>query len=108
MPMLKYIIQNAVQPELRLLRGKTIECISLIGLAVGRDKFLVDCGEIMQLLLKSQTQEAQDETADDDPQVRSHENIMMIFSKTNISAYVVSTQQVEHDLCSCFFLEVNF
>ena len=70
MPMLKYIIKNAVQPELRLLRGKTIECISLMGLAVGRDKFLVDCGEIMQLLLKSQTQEAQDETADDDPQVK--------------------------------------
>ena len=68
--MLKYIIQNAVQPELRLLRGKTIECMSLIGLAVGRGKFLVDCGEIMQLLLKSQTQEAQDETADDDPQVK--------------------------------------
>lgn len=69
MPMLKYIIQNAVQHELRLLRGKTIECVSLIGLAVGRDKFLADCSEVMQLLLKSQTQEAQDETADDDPQV---------------------------------------
>ena len=38
MPCLKYIVQNATGPELRLLRGKTIECISLIGLAVGRDK----------------------------------------------------------------------
>ena len=90
--MLKYIIQNAVQPELRLLRGKTIECISLIGLAVGRDKFLVDCGEIMQLLLKSQTQEAQDETADDDPQVRDHEYIQIVLSKTKYSCfYGVST-----------------
>ena len=36
---MKYIIQNANTPELRLLRGKTIECISLIGLAVGAEKF---------------------------------------------------------------------
>lgn len=38
MPFLKYIVQNATSTELRLLRGKTIECISLIGLAVGREK----------------------------------------------------------------------
>lgn len=31
-------LSNAVQKELRLLRGKTIECISLIGLAVGKEK----------------------------------------------------------------------
>jgi hypothetical protein len=37
-PCLKYIVQHAVSPELKLLRGKTIECISLIGLAVGKDK----------------------------------------------------------------------
>ena len=38
MPCLKYIVQNANTTELKLLRGKTIECISLIGLAVGADK----------------------------------------------------------------------
>uniref|UniRef100_A0A3P9P6W6 Karyopherin (importin) beta 3 n=1 Tax=Poecilia reticulata TaxID=8081 RepID=A0A3P9P6W6_POERE len=38
MPSLKHIVENGVQKELRLLRGKTIECISLIGLAVGKDK----------------------------------------------------------------------
>merc|ERR1711963_1354394 len=32
MPCLKYMIGNALTPELRLLRGKTIECVSLIGL----------------------------------------------------------------------------
>ena len=37
-PKLKYIIDNAVTPELRQLRGKTLECVSLIGLAVGHDK----------------------------------------------------------------------
>lgn len=38
MPSLKDIVEKAVQKELRLLRGKTIECISLIGLAVGKEK----------------------------------------------------------------------
>lgn len=40
MPKLKYIFVNATIPDLRLLRGKTIECISLIGLAVGKEKVL--------------------------------------------------------------------
>ena len=38
MPYLKEIIRNTVAPELKLLRGKTIECISSIGLAVGQEK----------------------------------------------------------------------
>lgn len=38
MPCLKYIITNATQQEHKLLRGKTIECVSLIGLAVGTEK----------------------------------------------------------------------
>lgn len=66
MTCLKFIIQNAVKPELRLLRGKTIECVSLIGLAVGRDKFFKDAGEVMELLLKSQTDEP---LSEDDPQL---------------------------------------
>lgn len=38
MPSLKYIMAQATAKEYRLLRGKTIECISLIGLAVGQEK----------------------------------------------------------------------
>lgn len=38
MPSLKFIIQSAITPEYRLLRGKTIECVSFIGLAVGSEK----------------------------------------------------------------------
>nr|CAG4651581.1 EOG090X00U8 [Triops cancriformis] len=67
MPCLKYIIQHAVTPELRLLRGKTIECVSLIGLAVGAEKFTRDASEVMDMLLKTQTEGG--EMADDDPQV---------------------------------------
>lgn len=36
-----------------MLRGKTIECVSLIGLAVGREVFAADAKEIMQILLSA-------------------------------------------------------
>ncbi|XP_049800660.1 importin-5 [Schistocerca nitens] len=65
MPCLKYIIQNANSEELKTLRGKAIECVSLIGLAVGPEKFMRDASEVMDLLLKTQTT---GELADDDPQ----------------------------------------
>lgn len=67
MPCLKYIIESATSQELRLLRGKTIECVSLIGLAVGREKFMVDASGVMDMLLKSQTDGNM--MADDDPQL---------------------------------------
>ncbi|XP_046853290.1 importin-5-like [Xenia sp. Carnegie-2017] len=67
MPTLKYVVENAVSKDLRLLRGKTIECISLIGLAVGHDKFLQDCNDVMQLLLKTQTE--MENIEPDDPQL---------------------------------------
>ncbi|KAH8867942.1 Importin-5 [Schistosoma japonicum] len=68
MPVLKYIMENAVHKDLRLLRGKTIECISLIGLAVGKEKFIQDVGPVMNLLLQSQTQPDSESSDEDDPQ----------------------------------------
>lgn len=65
MPCLKYIIENATSEELRMLRGKTIECVSLIGLAVGRETFLPDASAVMDLLLKTHTE---GNLSDDDPQ----------------------------------------
>eukprot|EP00794_Sanderia_malayensis_P010931 gene10931-12092_t len=65
MPSLKYIFENAVSKEYRLMRGKCIECISLIGLAVGNEKFLPDASAVMQLLLK--TQSGIEELEVDDP-----------------------------------------
>jgi len=67
MPCLIYMIGNANTEDLRLLRGKTIECVSLIGLAVGGEKFSPDASEVMNLLLASQTKG--EELADDDPQM---------------------------------------
>jgi len=67
MPSLKYIFQNAIAKDYRLLRGKAIECISLIGLAVGAEKFIADARDVMELLLKTQIEIEQMEA--DDPQI---------------------------------------
>ena len=49
MPQLKYLFKNAVSPDYRMLRGKTMECISLIGLAVGKEKVRVLLAFFMNL-----------------------------------------------------------
>lgn len=47
-----------------MLRGKSVECISLIGVAVGKTRFMPDAQEIMMHMMQTQsTLEA------DDPQV---------------------------------------
>ena len=61
MHLLKNIIQNA--SHLRLLCGRAIECVSLIGRAVGAEKFTQDISEVMDTLLTIQTE------GDDDPQL---------------------------------------
>lgn len=65
MPCLKYIIENGNTEELKMLRGKTIECVSLIGLAVGAEKFISDASDVMDMLLKTHTE---GDLPDDDPQ----------------------------------------
>lgn len=68
MPCLKFIIKEATdKDDLRLLRGKAIECVSLIGMAVGKEKFCSDASEVMQMLLATQTGDLK--LADDDPQL---------------------------------------
>lgn len=65
MPPLKYILENSNVDNLKLLRGKTIECISLIGLAVGKETFQGDANEIMRILLSAGVSFAES----DDPQI---------------------------------------
>lgn len=66
MPLLKTVLMNApLTKEYRLLRGKAMECISLIGVAVGKDKFLQDAKDVMELMMKTQTTTLDN----DDPQV---------------------------------------
>lgn len=51
-PLMKDIIQKAVAAEEKTCRGKAIECISIIGLSVGKDLFLEDAKECMNALLQ--------------------------------------------------------
>ena len=65
MPGLKGLLQSAQGKDYRMLRGKAMECISLIGVAVGKERFGPDAKEVMEILIKTQTS-----TLDpDDPQV---------------------------------------
>ncbi|EYU39259.1 hypothetical protein ABFS82_04G225100 [Erythranthe guttata] len=63
MPYLKAILVNATDKSNRMLRAKAMECISLVGMAVGKDKFKEDAKQVMEVLMSLQG--AQMET--DDP-----------------------------------------
>jgi HEAT repeat protein len=65
-PGLKDLLRKPGGKELRMLRGKAMECVSLIGVAVGKEKFGPDAKEVMELLI--QTQQGVELDADD-PQV---------------------------------------
>lgn len=47
MPYLKAILVNANDKANRMLRAKAMECISLVGMAVGKDKFRDDAKQVM-------------------------------------------------------------
>ncbi|TPX30988.1 hypothetical protein SmJEL517_g05575 [Synchytrium microbalum] len=64
MPLLIGALRQATQKELRLLRGKAMECASLIALAVGKDMFAPNAAELIDLLKTTQA----GITEQDDPQ----------------------------------------
>lgn len=47
MPLLREILQRAVDKTHWLLRAKALECISLVGMAIGRDKFRDDAHKVL-------------------------------------------------------------
>ncbi|PNH09582.1 Importin-5 [Tetrabaena socialis] len=47
MPLLMHILTSANLKEHRLMRAKALECISLVGMAVGRDKFRADARSVL-------------------------------------------------------------
>nr|XP_043633893.1 importin-5-like [Erigeron canadensis] len=54
MPYLKAILVNANDKANRMLRAKSMECISLVGMAVGKDKFKDDAKQVMDVLMALQ------------------------------------------------------
>ncbi|VDM53893.1 unnamed protein product [Angiostrongylus costaricensis] len=59
-PNLKYILLNSTADKYRILRGKTLESLSLIGVAVGKEKFHNDAIAIMDLMRDSMPSVATD------------------------------------------------
>ncbi|KAL9255453.1 Importin-5-like protein [Drosera capensis] len=54
MPYLIAILMNATDKSHRMLRAKAMECISLVGMAVGKEKFKDDARQVMEVLMKLQ------------------------------------------------------
>ncbi|XP_044979842.1 importin-5-like [Hordeum vulgare subsp. vulgare] len=54
MPYLKAILMNATDKSSRMLRAKSMECISLVGMAVGKQKFRDDAKQVMEVLMSLQ------------------------------------------------------
>jgi hypothetical protein len=53
MPGIKSIMREACAPQFELLRGKAMECVGIIGEAVGDEVFAADALEVMELLIHS-------------------------------------------------------
>jgi len=63
MPILMNILTTANDKTLRTLRAKAIECVSLVGMAVGKDRFGGDAKHVMDIFMALQNAEMED----DDP-----------------------------------------
>ena len=56
MPLLRHVLGAANDKAHALLRAKCLECISLVGMAVGRDTFREDAHAVMQFMQSLQVQ----------------------------------------------------
>merc|ERR1719440_302439 len=54
MPMLKQFVMSATGDKENKLRGKAFECMSLLGAAVGKEKFLPDAHEAISAMMNTQ------------------------------------------------------
>eukprot|EP00891_Asterochloris_glomerata_P002388 jgi/Astpho2/2388/Aster-05646 len=55
MPLLRGILSSGVSREEALLRAKALECISLVGMAVGKERFREDAHRVMELIRQLQS-----------------------------------------------------
>ena len=63
LPFLKQILVAAGAKEHRMLRAKAVECISLVGMAVGKERFAKDAKEVMDMLMQLQAGGFEDDDA---------------------------------------------
>lgn len=55
MPMLKSVLYGASSKAEQLLRAKSLECVSLVGMAVGKERFRADAQEVMAFMQQLQS-----------------------------------------------------
>ena len=55
LPFLKQVLVAAEGKDHRMLRAKAVECISLVGMAVGKERFAADAKEVMDALMHLQS-----------------------------------------------------
>ncbi|KAJ5074794.1 karyopherin (importin) beta 3 [Anaeramoeba ignava] len=81
MKYLKSILINATDEKYLVLRGKTFECVSFIALAVGKEIFIKDAFEILNLMV-----ETEKNISKEDPQldyfVHSYTNISQVLKQS--------------------------
>lgn len=53
-PLLRHILENANERSYQMMRAKALECISLVGMAVGKERFASDAAGIMQYMQRVQ------------------------------------------------------
>jgi len=54
MPLLKQLVISATGEKQNRLRGKAFECMSLLGIAVGKEKFQADASQAIEAMLQTQ------------------------------------------------------
>merc|ERR1719160_1321936 len=52
MPMLKHFVMNATGEKENRLRGKAFECMSLLGIAVGKERFKDDARQALSVMFQ--------------------------------------------------------
>ena len=50
MPLLREILTQANDKTHNMMRAKALECISLIGMSIGRDRFRTDAHQVLQYM----------------------------------------------------------
>jgi AcrR family transcriptional regulator len=61
MPLLKELVLKATGEKENRLRGKAFECMSLLGIAVGKEKFAADAKEAVEAMIQTQNQNQADD-----------------------------------------------
>ena len=50
MPLLRQILTHANDKSHQMLRAKALECISLVGMAIGKERFREDAHQVLQYM----------------------------------------------------------